>query len=223
MSRTTAFLATLALAGCTANGIANDPLTRNFQWGDVMAGSDIRRACAPGAPERWRFVYNGVYGEQVRVYEIEAGTVEARVFDRLNLASLDLYRTDHFLRGANARTPIGPDDLGRLVRAWESDRPKVAQPGVLLRSDRFFWTTTACRDGRFVVAAFPYPSDGASTLTFPEELARFDRTGKPVNPPRAFDRDILVLSDYQPNRRTGDTEQKFLLRIMPDGSIARGY
>ena len=207
---------------CAANGVSDNPIVRRFQWADIMAGDDIRRDCFPGAPERWRFVYNGVYAEQVRVYEVQAGTVDARVFDRTNLASLDSYRADQFLRGANARAPITAAELARVVAAWETDLPRRAQTGDYLRSDRFFWTTTACRDGRFVTAAFVYPSDGSSALAFPEALAAFDRTGKPVNPPRAFDRDVMLLSDYRPNRQTGDIEFKFLLRVWPDG-IRAGY
>src|SRR5687767_8733863 len=103
--------ALLALAGCAAppTGIADDPLSRNFQWPQVMAGEDIARDCAATGRERWRLLYNGVYTEQVRVYEIAAGSVETRVFDRLNLLDFD---ADRFFHGARSRVEIAPEDLG---------------------------------------------------------------------------------------------------------------
>ena len=215
-------IAVLALAGCTASGIAGDPVTRTFQWGDVMAGNDIRRSCGAGAPERWRFIYTGVYAEQVRVYEIEAGGLDARVFERPNLAHLSTLQFDQFMRGATTRTPVTPEDLRRIVGAWEGDLPKAVHPGDHLRSDRFFWTTAACRDGRFVVAAFNYPADATSPFAFPLELARFDRTGRPVNPPRPIARDAGVLADFIPSRHGSDDGARFLLKVTEDG-IQQGF
>lgn len=215
-------IALLALAGCTAAGIAGDPLTRTFQWGDVMAGNDIRRACGPGAPDRWRFIYNGVYAEQVRVYEIEDGGLEARVFDRPNLANLGGVAFDQFMRGASTRTPITREDLGRIVGVWERDLPKAVRPGDHLRSDRFFWTTAACRGGRFAAAAFNYPADASSPFAFPAELARFDQTGRPFNPPRPIDRDAGALADFLPSRHGNDGGARFLLKVTEDG-IQQGY
>ncbi len=212
----------LALAGCTATGIADDPITRTFQWGDVMAGNDIRRSCGPGAPERWRFIYNGVYSEQVRVYEIDTGGLDARVFDRPNLAHFGRLAFDQFMHGAGNRTPITRDDLRRIVSVWESDLPKAVRPGDHLRSDRFFWTTAGCREGRFVVAAFNYPADASSPFAFPQELARFDRTGRPVNSPRPIARDAGVMADFMPSRHNNDGTARFLLKVTEDG-IQKGY
>jgi hypothetical protein len=212
----------LALAGCAASGIAGDPITRMLQWPEVMAGNDIRRACGPGAPERWRFVYNGSYAEQVRVYEIEAGAVVARVFDRPNLALVGALEAQQVMRGIDSRVPITPEEMRRLVATWEGDLALAVRPVGHLRSDRFFWTTAACRDGRFTVAAFAYPADGASPFAFPEELARFDRTGRKVNPPRPVERDAGVLADYTPSRHGSDRAPRFLLRVT-EGGIETGY
>jgi hypothetical protein len=208
-----------ALAGCAPAGIADDPVSRIFQWPQIMAGDDIGRDCATSRRERWRFVYNGVYTEQVRVYDVEAGAVETRVFDRLNLLQPDI---DRFLRGARSTVTIPPQDLRRLVEAVESDLPRAARAGEHLRSDRFFWTVAACRDGRFSVAGFAYPSDGSIPFAFPAEIARFDRSLRPVNPPRAFERDVLVMRDLYPNRMTGDLDPKFLLRVT-EGGIQPGF
>ena len=216
--------ALLALAGCAATGIAGDPITRTFQWGDVMAGNDIRRSCGPGAPERLRFIYNGNYAEQVRVYEIEAVGLDTRIFDRPNLAHLGTLEFDQFMRGAAIRTPITQADLRQIVGVWESDLPRAVRPGDHLRSDRFFWTTAGCRDGRFVVAAFNYPADASTPFAFPGELARFDRSGRPFNPPRPIARDAGVLADFTPKRhdRSSADGARFLLKVTEDG-IQQGY
>lgn len=207
----------LFLAGCTVGGIANDPITRSFQWPDVMAGNDIRRDCGPGSPERWRFVYNGIYSEQVRVYEIEGSALDVRVFDRLALGFFDSSAADRFLHGARAHADLDREDRERLARAWESDMTKAAKPGDYVRSDRFFWTAALCRDGRFSVAAFPYPADGTQPFDFPALLARFDRTDRPTNPPRPVARDAGTRADFAPSRHSGDTGIRFLLTVTPDG------
>jgi hypothetical protein len=206
--------AALAVAGCAPVGIADDPVARVFQWPQIMAGEDIARDCATGGGERWRFVHNAVYTEQVRVYDIAAGAVETRVFDRLNLLDIDI---DRFFRGARSTVALAPQDLQRLVAAVESDLARAARPGDHLRSDRFFWTVAACRAGGFRIAGFAYPADGSIPFAFPAEIARFDRSGRPLNPPRAFERDIMVIRDYYPNRMTGDIDPKFVLRVSETG------
>jgi hypothetical protein len=209
------------LAGCTASGIAGDPVSRTFQWFDVMAGNDIRRACAPGAPERWRFVYNGIYSEQIRTYDIAGGTMETRIFVRPGFGYLGTPRPDELMNGARSAMSIAPEDLEHLVRVWESDLPNAVKPIGHLRSDRFFWTTAACRNGRFQVAAFTYPPDASAPFGFPQELFRFDRSGKAVNPPRPM-RDVGALTDFIPSRHNSDDNARFLLKVTPDG-IEPGY
>src|SRR5687767_2994137 len=124
-------LTCLALAGCAPAGVAEDPVSRLFQWPQIMAGEDIRRDCTAGGGERWRVVYNGVYTEQVRVYDIAAGAVETRVFDRLNLLDLD---ADRFFHGARSTVAIAPTDLRRFVEAVAGDLPRAAKPDEHLRS-----------------------------------------------------------------------------------------
>jgi len=210
-------LATPALAQ-----VANDPITRTLRWPDIMAGTDIRRSCAPGAPERWRFVYNAIYSEQVRSYDIADGVVETRVFNRLGVGYLTTFSLAEFIQGAISTAPISPEDLRRLTAIWEADLPKAVKPGGHLRADRFFWTTAGCRDGRFVIAAFNYPPDGSTPFDFPLELARFDRSGKPGNPPRPMP-DVGPLTGFIPNRHnSADDNVRFLLRVTENG-IQFGY
>ncbi len=214
----------LADAGtASAQGIPGNPISRTLQWPDIMAGADIRAACGPGAPERWRFVYNAIYSEQVRSYDIVGGTVETRVFERLGIGYMTTFSLAEFIHGAVSAVPIAPEDLRRLVAVWEADLPKAVKPVGHLRADRFFWTSAGCRYGRFVVAAFNYPPDGSTPFNFPLELARFDRSGKPGNPPRPMP-DVGALAGYIPSRHnSADRDmQRFLLRVTEDG-ITFGY
>jgi len=214
--------AAFALSSCTGSGVANDPVSRAFQWYGTLAADDIRRSCVPGAPEHWRFIYNGVYTEQVRAYEIRGGVVETRVFDQLNLLDLDLYRTDQFVRGVRSANPISAEELQKVAATWQADLAVAAKPGEHLRSDRFYWTTAACRDGKFTFAAFLYPNTGGPAFSFPGELVRYDTTGKQVNRPRTFDRDVLIPSDYQVRRDNGGDGPRFLMRVVENGA-RQGY
>ena len=53
-------LVAFACAGCNYQG-RDDALSQRFTWFSYMNGDDILAACNPGAPDRFRFVYNGVY------------------------------------------------------------------------------------------------------------------------------------------------------------------
>src|SRR5262249_31001219 len=61
----------LVCAACTAAGDSLNPIRRNLGWYDFLDGGDLRKACAAGTSDRYRFVYNGRWREQVRVHEIE--------------------------------------------------------------------------------------------------------------------------------------------------------
>src|SRR5947209_6032738 len=46
------------------------PIVRSLNWFGFVAGDDIRAACTPGSRDRIRLVYNALWEEQVRTYEI---------------------------------------------------------------------------------------------------------------------------------------------------------
>ena len=46
------------------------PIVRSLNWFSYVAGDDIRAACRPGGRNRIRLVYNALWEEQVRTYEI---------------------------------------------------------------------------------------------------------------------------------------------------------
>ncbi len=55
----------------------DNPAVRKVAWFSYLDGNDIREAARPGAPDRFRLVYNGQYEKQIRSYEITAG--ESRI------------------------------------------------------------------------------------------------------------------------------------------------
>ncbi|MBX9634428.1 MAG: hypothetical protein K2X44_05540, partial [Magnetospirillum sp.] len=67
------FLAVSAISSCAyQGGDIGDPLVRKTQWFSFVEGEDIRASCAAGTPDRYRLVYNGIYDEQLRIYEVDA-------------------------------------------------------------------------------------------------------------------------------------------------------
>ena len=58
------------LGGCAYRGEIDSPLWQRVTWFSYLGGTDIAQACAAGAGERYRIIYNGRYDEQLRSYEI---------------------------------------------------------------------------------------------------------------------------------------------------------
>ena len=70
-------LGMVILGACASLG-EDHPITQKFNWFAHLGGADIRAACQSGAPDRYRFVYNGIYVEQVRSYD-DWAEAESRV------------------------------------------------------------------------------------------------------------------------------------------------
>src|SRR5471030_2703718 len=81
-----------SLAGCSLD----NPLGRSLGWFSYLDAADIRDSCAGGTGERYRLVYNAVWGEQVRGYDVAAASADApanlaaRVFFPENLNEINL-------------------------------------------------------------------------------------------------------------------------------------
>jgi len=46
------------------------PIVRSFNWFSYVGGDDIRSACEPGGRNRVRLIYNALWEEQVRAYDV---------------------------------------------------------------------------------------------------------------------------------------------------------
>src|SRR5262245_5338565 len=48
----------------------DNPLTRSFYWFRYVPGTDIRERCTAGGLNHVRLVYNAIWNEQVRAYDV---------------------------------------------------------------------------------------------------------------------------------------------------------
>jgi len=211
----------LAPAACAYQpGSFDNPVARRASWFSYVAADDIRGGCAAGAPDRVRMVYNAVYEEQVRAYDLvvdgdgRGGTFEARVLGAGEIVSIDPLDPTAPWRGAKSIQRLDQEQISALWRALDAsgfNRP--APEGTLLSSRGFYWIAAACRQGRFHFNAWLHPSPRFSDLTFPQVLASHDRTGVPFNPPR----EVLAIVPSWPNEGRAD----FDLRVGRDGLPGR--
>jgi hypothetical protein len=202
--RTLAFAATLVglagLTGCTSpgQGYQDIPLARKLSWFSYVKGEDVRARCQPGAPDTFRFVYNAVYVEQVRTYDIEPSPepghmrMTVRVTEKANLSEIlldpgapDLTRP---WKPKIAVVDLPATEVARLKRALLADgfltRPAPARS---VSSIEFYWAVSACIDGQFRLNAYIWPSSEFNQASFPTLLFAWDMTQVAVNKPRKTD------------------------------------
>ena len=178
------------LAACASPGPTANPFARTAGWFDYLGGGDIRAACRRNGAERYRAVYNAVYSEQVRTYDIEqprAGET-AVLFARAFRGTIVILRNSDpggGLVGTRVRTFLSGEQTSAIREAFAS--VGAFQPGrerLFLRSDTFYWTVATCSGGRFNFRAFKAPPGELSRLAFAQALFRVDETGATVRQPR---------------------------------------
>jgi hypothetical protein len=214
--------ACLVLAGCTArDGALDDPLRRNFQWFSFVGGDDIRARCGPAAPARYRFVYNAVWEEQVRVYDVvrlprgqgaELSVTVIRGAPRL----LQSYLLDSAAVGTRrAQARLGESEVAALADALAAAGfDRAPADGTRLQSYDFYWLVNACVDGRWQLNAWRRQDPGFDRLGFDRLLLAQDRTGVPVNPVRPVDpAQRLIRSGDAPSERGRAANDSFELMI----------
>jgi hypothetical protein len=184
-------LALVSVASCAyGGGDITNPLTRKFQWFSFLAGDDMRAACVPGAPDRFRLVYNGIWKEQVRIYELGASAphrLDEHVIGPGNLFILSTSDPLAPWRGTNASVALTDEQYAGLTRALAAsgayDSP---QDTLTLASTDFYWVAASCHAGAFHLTGWRYPSPGFAHLEFPQILGGLDQTGVSFNPPRPW-------------------------------------
>ena len=182
-------VALLALGACTSAGPSSSPGTRTVEWFSYIAGEDIQGACRAGAPERYRFVYNAVYTEQVRTYDLaiggagSAGLLRSAVFSGKPISTRSLLDPLGGWRGEVSWESVAPEALAQ-IRAGLADAGFFAAPpaGKFLDSGDFYWVVNACISGRHHFNVFAAPAQPVGELGFFVHLLRHDRTGVAVNP-----------------------------------------
>ena len=182
------------LSACAYEGGGDQPVIRKFTWFSYIAGDDIRKRCFSAKNERYRFVYNGVYNEQVRSYDIQPAEngryhIKINVSEEANITSfaLDQSNPDVFQpwRPRTSDTNISAADSGILKKTLKAagffDSPP---PNENLPSIGFYWMVSACVDGKFSQNAYLWPDKKFKDAQFGELLSAWDYTNIPVNMPR---------------------------------------
>lgn len=219
--RVAAALLVMIVAGCTYTETDN-PFVRKFSWFSYLNGDDVRAGCRVGGPQQWRFVYNAIYIEHFRTYDLMEradGTYRLRVnvVNKADLSELFVDKASDLLapwRGKIETVLLGREQTALLARAALADGVFAAAPkGLELSSDEFYWTAVVCREGRVSFHAWRWPSPAFVNLTFPAILKAWDPTGLPFNPPRE--------TSEQGIHGTVDPEEKleFTIKIGENGLV----
>lgn len=173
------------------------PILRSLNWFRYVAGADIRAECRPGAADRMRLVYNALWREQVRTYDIVvrpdgSAHLSTRVFvDIGNVGEIFVSDPADLLgpwKAKRAEREVSSAERARLDAAFTESAAFGPPPrGRELPSNDFWWTVASCRAGVWGFQAYHHPSDGFARVKFAEPLFALDGTGVRVNPPRRLE------------------------------------
>ncbi len=201
------------------------PIVRSFHWFAYVAGDDIRADCARGGRNRIRLVYNAIWEEQVRVYEVflqpdgAAGLNIGVLADQGQIGALSLARPHdvtnpwRMKRGQRVLNEAETSELTGLLQASRAFGPPP--DGLRLPDNDFWWTVASCRDGVWGYQAYHHPTDGFANVKFAERLFQWDDVPVAVNRPRK-----LVPSELRrdPNMQPGrETADRWVLVVGKDG------
>jgi hypothetical protein len=211
----------LGAAACTYSGQTNNPIALSNSWFNYLDAGDLRKACVAGAPEAYRIAFNGSYEEQLRTYDVTGiGADGARMAVRVrsaagNVANFKLSEPFQAWTGDQTKLQLAPADLAALRQTLADSNAFGPTPeGLELKSRRFYWIVAACRGGHFTYDAWQWPSSDYDKLTFPALLARLDRSGVALNPPRPNDEPEFPEST---NEKGNYRDREFQLRVGKDG------
>lgn len=177
--------------GCAYRaGFEDNPVSRSFAWFSYLNADDLRKTCGAGGPDAYRIVYNGVWQEQTRTYDITAmgngAHFKAQVRSETDFAQpIPLDDLLSPWRPATVEKRIGPDQLNRLRTALRrSGFYEPVPQGTRVQSWGFFWVAAACEGGKFHFNAWSYPSERFRGVKLAPVLAALDGTGVAFNTPR---------------------------------------
>ncbi|MCR4376982.1 MAG: hypothetical protein NUV50_02690 [Rhodospirillales bacterium] len=213
--------ALLALGACAASqSTVDNPILRKFQWFSYLEGGDFKQTCTPGAPGRYRVVYNAVYTEQVRVYDLDAasGVLDARLILPVDLRNFEVEGVSDLLnpwRGKQATRKLAPAEVEAIVAALDADGafgpPAV---GTDLPSMGFFWTIASCHEGAYHFTGLAWPSVAWNGTRFDDALFAFDPIADAVNPPRKTN---LWRDKRRGHFEDPQKQNEFIIKVGEDG------
>ena len=211
----------MTISSCAAvPGVDDDPIMRKLSWFSYINGDDMRPDCAAGGGENYRLVYNGIYTEQLRIYQVggKKNNFSVRVINPTDLSDISVASGVDLLnpwRGLKKQKTISSEDIMQLTAALESDG-MFGPPAVGLRisSKGFFWTVAACHEGNFYFTAIRWPAKEFTNAAFPAVLLSFDETNIKFNKPRWVD-DSNVTNQSQTRKKV----EGFTLEVGEDGLV----
>lgn len=206
-----------ALAGCAyTGGDVGNPFYRKVQWFSFVEGGDIRDACAPGSPDRFRLVYNALWDQQVRFYEWDssAATLKVNAITRPgNIATIELSDPLSPWRANAASVPLDQAARNGLAAALEQSGafgpPAV---GLQLHSHSYYWTAASCRQGKYTFTAWSYPSAAYDAARFPAALAALDPGRDTIIPPAP-----VPVDPFREDERRRNGVIEFTLKVGTNG------
>ncbi len=173
------------------------PIIRSVNWFGYVGGNDIRAACAPGGRSRIRLVYNALWEEQVRTYEIflqpdgTAGLnidvlVDQGVVANISISEgIDITSPWRARKGQRLLDAAETRELMGLLQESAAFGPP--RDGLRLPDNDFWWTVASCRNGVWGFQAYHYPTDGFANVRFAEKLFALDNVPVKVNRPRKLE------------------------------------
>ncbi|MBX9945674.1 MAG: hypothetical protein K2Y40_16445 [Reyranella sp.] len=173
------------------------PIIRSFNWFSYVAADDIREACRAGGRDRIRLIYNALWREQVRTYEIFlqpdgfAGLSMGALSNRIAAAEIvingprDTLAPWSMMRGERI---LNVDETREIVGLLEASAAFGPPPdGLRLPNNDFWWTVASCRAGVWGFQAYHYPTDGFARVRFAEKLFEWDNVPLAINRPRKLE------------------------------------
>jgi len=221
-------LLTLTVVACTSKGPVDNTFVMRFQWLSYVEGQDIQELCEPGAPARVRLIYNAIFTEEVRTYDLTAVDQGSTLMATRRWTGSDAI----VLRGgslAGSMEPqqgevyVGPEDTRAIVAALDASGFYGPPPeGAVLRSDDYFWVGTACIDGVFMVQA--YPKDRFGQIQFAGLLAGFDPIKAPLPVPRPLDLPPMNSVHGGPPQHSNNDSTSLFYRVdVRDGRLVANW
>ncbi len=232
-----AAVVTATVAACAPSTDYDNPIYRELTWFDYLNANEIRSGCAPGAADRYRLIYNGVYIQQVRTYDVTMGPQDDSTHSlktRVVVPRGQKPSSSEDPAGGMVEDPLAL--LGRgpgVVRAKTLDDIDMAAlnqalndsgffgpppTGTYLKAKDFYWIGAACVDGQFFFNPYKWPSDRFESATFPALLMSWDSTGIGINRPRNLS-DFDVYGDESDG---ADKSTSFTVTVGENGLVGGG-
>jgi hypothetical protein len=199
------------------------PVVRSFTWFGFVGGDDIRAACHDDARSRIRLIYNALWEEQVRTYEIflqpdgTAGLNMGVLANQGVVASITVTESDvanpwRMRKGQRLLDAAQTRELMGLLQSSAAFGPP--HDGMRLPDNDFWWTVAACVNGAWSFQAYHYPTDNFANVRFAEKLFSFDNVGVAVNRPRKLEPAEFRRDPYNVRR---DRADRWMLVVGKDG------